>query len=232
MSWDRYYISQLSGEKLKRCYDLAPNRVKQYLEAEIQHVLKKIDSSHIVLELGCGYGRVVERLAQKARRVVGIDTSRASLSLARERLSHLSNCSFLQMDAVRLGFADRSFDLVACIQNGISAFKVDPKELVKESLRVTRIGGELLFSSYSEKFWKDRLEWFVRQAEAGLIGEIDWSQTRDGVIVCRDGFRATTFDPGQFLALLPSYEKDITIEEVDDSSLFFEVKVREDETFS
>ncbi|MCX8117488.1 MAG: methyltransferase domain-containing protein [Desulfobacterota bacterium] len=222
---DRYYTTQLSGERLRQCYDIAPPRVKQYLEAEIEHVLSQIDSSHLVLELGCGYGRVLERLAQKARKVVGIDTSWASLRLARERLAQLSHCFLLQMDAACLGFADRSFDRVVCIQNGISAFKVDPKELLRESLRITRVGGRVLFSSYSEKFWKDRLEWFVRQAEAGLIGEIDWGLTRDGVIVCRDGFRATTYGPADFLALLPGPQREITLQEVDESSLFFEVLI-------
>ncbi len=227
MSSDRYYSRQLSGERLKRCYDLARPRVKQYLEAEIQHVLQEIHPSHLVLELGCGYGRVLERLASRARGVVGIDTSRANLTFGKEGLRHLSNCSIIEMDAVCLGFLDRSFDRVICIQNGISAFKVDPKELVRESLRVTRIGGKVLFSSYSEKFWKERLEWVKQQSEEDLIGEIDWDQTHDGVIVCRDGFRSITFSPAQFLSLLPPAQTEFKIEEVDGSSLFLEITVRE-----
>ncbi len=228
MNSDHYYLKQLSAERLQQCYDLAPPRVKQYLDAEIQHVMDKIGPSDIVLELGCGYGRVLEKLAMKAKKVVGIDTSRPNLIFAKKRLKTISNCSLLQMNAVALGFLDRSFDLVICIQNGISAFKVDPKNLISESIRVTRTGGRILFSSYSEKFWMDRLEWFKLQAEAGLIGEIDWSATRDGVIVCQDGFRATTFGPAEWLSLIPPSQTEFNIEEVDDSSLFCEIRVRED----
>ena len=52
------------------------------------------------------------------------------------------------MDAAALGFRDRVFDVVVCIQNGISAFKVDRRALIAEAIRVTRPGGSVLFSSY------------------------------------------------------------------------------------
>jgi 2-polyprenyl-6-hydroxyphenyl methylase/3-demethylubiquinone-9 3-methyltransferase len=64
------------------------------------------------------------------------------------------------MNAIELGFGNRQFDMVICIQNGISAFKVDQQKLIKEAMRVTRSGKTILFSSYSERFWEDRLEWF------------------------------------------------------------------------
>ena len=226
MNSDNYYLNQLSAERLQQCYDIAPPRVKQYLDAEIQHVMNKISPSDVVLELGCGYGRVLEKLALRAKRVVGIDTSRSNLMFAKKRLGRIANCYLFQMNAVALGFLDRSFDVVICIQNGISAFKVNPQNLIRESVRVARAGGNVLFSSYSEKFWKDRLKWFQLQADAGLIGEIDWSATREGVIVCRDGFRATTFGPAEFLSLTSQFYAELKIEEVDDSSLFFEIRVR------
>ena len=226
MNSDNYYLNQLSAERLQQCYDIAPPRVKQYLDAEIQHVMNKISPSDVVLELGCGYGRVLEKLAYRAKRVVGIDTSRSNLMFAKKRLGRIANCYLFQMNAVALGFLDRSFDVVICIQNGISAFKVNPQNLIRESVRVARAGGNVLFSSYSEKFWKDRLEWFQLQADAGLIGEIDWSATREGVIVCRDGFRATTFGQAEFLSLTSQFHAELKTEEVDDSSLFFEIRVR------
>ena len=188
--------------------------------------MNKISPSDVVLELGCGYGRVLEKLALKANQVVGIDTSRSSLMFGKKRLRWIANCHLFQMNAVALGFLDRSFDVVICIQNGISAFKMNPRNSVRESIRVARAGGRVLFSSYSEKFWEDRLEWFQLQSDAGLIGEIDWSATREGVIVCKDGFRATTCGPAEFLSLISQLHVELKIEEVDDSSLFFEIRVR------
>jgi 2-polyprenyl-6-hydroxyphenyl methylase/3-demethylubiquinone-9 3-methyltransferase len=218
-----YYEDKLSAVRLKRCYELAPPRVRQYLEAEISHVLQKIRPGDIVLELGCGYGRILPPLAQKARMVIGIDTSLASLVLGRKMLFGISNCRLLNMDAVQLAFCDRVFDCVVCIQNGISAFHVNQQDLIRESVRVTKLGGTVLFSSYSDKFWEERLNWFQLQSEAGLLGEIDHEKTRDGMIVCKDGFTATTVRPDQFLALTAELNLNTKIVEVDESSLFCEI---------
>ena len=218
-----YYEDKLSAVRLKRCYELAPPRVRQYLEAEISHVLQKIRPGDTVLELGCGYGRILLPLAQKARMVIGIDTSLASLVLGREMLFDISNCRLLNMDAVRLAFHDKVFDCVICIQNGISAFHVNQQDLIRESVRVTKLGGTVLFSSYSNKFWEERLNWFQLQLETGLLGEIDHEKTRDGMIVCKDGFTATTVRSHQFLALTAELDLNARIVEVDESSLFCEI---------
>jgi len=221
-----YYSRKLSGERLRLCYEIAPPRVKQYLEAEIEFVLDKIKSSDLVLELGCGYGRVLGRLLAKAKAVVGIDTSFTSLSLARDVLGQRSFCHLYVMDAAEMGFCDRRFDAVVCIQNGISAFGVDQRKLIEEALRVTCTGGVVLFSSYSERFWEDRLDWFRIQSQKKLIGEIDDEATGKGVIVCKDGFKAGTVSPDDFIMLTSGLDIDPIITEVDDSSIFYELQAR------
>lgn len=218
-----YYTHQLSAERLQLCYEIAPQRVQQYLEAEITFVLERIRPSDTVLELGFGYGRVLARLAPRANRVVGIDTSLESLALARQELDH--SCLLAAMDALALGFPDGSFDVVLCVQNGISAFHVDQRELIREAVRVTRPGGRVLFSSYADCFWEDRLHWFRLQAGQGLVGEIDEQATGDGVIVCRDGFRATTVRTEEFADLVQSLDLTARITVVDDSSIFCDIQV-------
>jgi 2-polyprenyl-6-hydroxyphenyl methylase/3-demethylubiquinone-9 3-methyltransferase len=176
-----------------------------------------------VLELGCGYGRVTWEIAVVAKRVVGIDTAAESIVLARSREKNGMSCEFLEMDATTLSFDDNGFDLVVCIQNGICAFGVDQFVLVKEAIRVARPGGHVLFSSYSGKFWPHRLEWFELQAERGLLGEIDYDTTGDGVIVCKDGFRAGAMGDAEFRELCKRIELEPTINEVDESSIFYEL---------
>ncbi len=220
-----YYAEKLSADRLKRCYEIAPPRVKQYLEAEIEYVLDKLKVTEKVLELGCGYGRVLLRLLGKSDKVVGIDTSYASLLMAREYTGNISSCGLIEMDAAELGFRKDCFDAVVCIQNGISAFAVNQRKLVEESVRVIRPGGTALFSSYSEHFWEDRLDWFRLQAEQGLLGEIDEAATGKGVIVCRDGFKASTVEPDDFAALTSGLPVKTEITEVDRSSLFCEIRV-------
>lgn len=218
-----YYNDHLSAEGLRRCYEMASLRVQQYLNAEIEHVLKSILPTDRVLELGCGYGRVLEFLARQADDVVGIDNSQASLQMARR---DGVRCRLIRMDAVHLGFRDDVFDKVVCIQNDISAFHVDQITLVREVVRVTKPGGAVFFSSYAEAFWPHRLQWFREQAEAGLLGAIDEAKTGNGVIVCTDGFTATTVDENRFRALTAGLDADVRICDVDESSLFCEIRKR------
>lgn len=219
----RYYAEKLSGERLQRCYEVAPARVRQYLEAEIVHVLGRLTRTGAVLELGCGYGRIARRLAELATRVVGVDTAPESLELARRLWRSTGRCEFLLMDAIDLRFPDNSFDAVVCLQNGICAFRVDQVRLLEEALRVTREGGIVLLSSYSDKFWPHRLAWFEAQAAEGLVGRIDRSASQDGVIVCEDGFRSGRLTPDEFRSLCSTVGVNAQVCEVDGSSVFCEV---------
>ena len=147
MNADSYYKEGLAAERLRRVYEIAPPRVRRYLDAELDYVLAAIRPGDAVLELGCGYGRILGPVSIKARLVVGIDLSPASLRFGKPRLAAYPNCGLAAMDARRLGFRDGAFDAVLCIQNGISAFNIDPPALMGESLRVVHPGGTAFFSS-------------------------------------------------------------------------------------
>jgi len=220
-----YYTDRLHADRLRRCYEIAPPRVQQYLQAEINHLLQRIPPDARVLELGCGYGRVLAQLMPHSVKVVGIDTSQASLIAAQGQLRDHVNCHLLRMNAICLGIADGAFDTVICIQNGISAFHVDRRSLLRESIRVCQPGGLVLYSSYADAFWEERLQWFRLQAAEGLIGPIDESRTTRGTIVCTDGFTATTVREENFQALLAGLDVKAEFAEVDGSSLFCEIRV-------
>jgi hypothetical protein len=72
MSVTDYYSRALAGERLRRCYDIAPPRVQRCLLEEIRFVCQRLQASDFVLELGCGYGRVLWQLAEVAGLVTGI----------------------------------------------------------------------------------------------------------------------------------------------------------------
>ncbi|MFH1279844.1 MAG: class I SAM-dependent methyltransferase [Candidatus Eisenbacteria bacterium] len=219
-----YYEEKLAAERLAACYDIAPPRTRDYLAAETAHVRERAAGAGPVLELGCGYGRMLRDLRARGRRLHGLDTSATSLAMARSYVGD-SGLRLLRADARRPGFRDGVFDLTFCAQNGVSAFRVDRRELVAAAVRVTRPGGRVLFSSYAEAFWEDRLEWFRAQAAAGLLGPIDEEATGEGVIVCEDGFRAETVGPAEFRRLAESLGLVPVIREIDGSSLFCEITV-------
>ena len=218
-----YYKEKLSANKLLRCYEIAPPRIKQYLNAEIRFVISNLRRKGLTLELGCGYGRVMKEVSQFVSLIVGNDISMESLELARSYMEVCQNYAVFLMDASQMTFRSCTFDAVFCIQNGISAFGVNKKHLIAESIRVTKDNGLILFSSYSPKIWQARLEWFRKQSQLGLIGEIDEEKTCDGTIVCKDGFRATTVSTDQFVELSDEFGLNASIMEVDESSIFCKI---------
>ncbi len=184
---------------------------------------KRIHPDNLVLEFGCGYGRVLEKLKTEEVLFYGIDNSFDSIDYGKNSNSNSDEVFMFCSDVKNPSIKYNTFDLVFCIQNGISAMKINPVSLIRESIRITKPRGRILFSSYSDKIWQDRLEWFRIQANHGLIGEIDELKTGKGIIVCKDGFEATTFNAEQFNQLLSEFDKEYNIFEIDESSIFCEI---------
>ncbi|WP_243109393.1 class I SAM-dependent methyltransferase [Anaerophilus nitritogenes] len=216
---NNYYAQNLNSQKLFKVYDTKIPRVKQYLDVEISFVRNNLTGSERVLELGAGYGRVIKELAGNCKSIVGIDISDESVSLGKEYLNDISNAEIMTMDVHNLTFKEK-FDVVLCLQNGLSSMKVTSSDLIDKILGMVVSGGKVYFSTYSEKFWEYRLMWFKEQADKKLLGEIDLDKTKDGVIICKDGFKAIThtLKDLKMIGFLSGYE--YQIQEVDDSSVF------------
>lgn len=214
-----YYALNLNSQNLFRVYDTAIPRVRRYLREEMDFVKRRLRGSESVLEVGAGYGRILKELASSARSLVGVDISEDSVRFGRAFLRDCANVRLEVMDGHRLSFRDE-FDVVLCLQNGLSAMKGEPSRIVCGCLEAARPGGRAFFSTYSGKFWEHRLAWFEEQAGKGLLGEVDRERTRDGVIVCRDGFQARTFTEEDLTGLGEASGYEYDIQEVDESSLF------------
>jgi len=205
--------------KLFQVYQTKYPRIKRYFDEEINFVRQNLYGNEKVLEVGAGYGRIIKELAPFAASFMGIDISKASVELGRDYINKCPNCSIQMMDAHNLEF-DEEFDVVLCLQNGLSAIKGQPINLIKQCMKVLTSGGKAYFSTYSAKFWNHRLAWFHEQADKGLIGEIDLEKTHDGIIMCKDGFTAITFSEDELKKLGEESGFHYRIEEVDESSLF------------
>lgn len=214
-----YYAQSLNAMKLFQVYQTKYPRIKRYFDEEINFVRQNLYGNEKVLEVGAGYGRIIKELAPFAASFMGIDISKASVELGRDYIKECPNCNIQVMDVYNLEF-DEEFDVVLCLQNGLSAIKGQPINLIKQCMKVLTSGGKAYFSTYSAKFWNHRLAWFHEQADKGLIGEIDLEKTHDGIIMCRDGFTAITFSEDELKKLGEESGFHYRIEEVDESSLF------------
>ena len=217
-----YYIDNLSGNHLHRVYSLADEPVKKYLQGEIDYCRERISPDDRVLELGCGYGRILKALVSETHITEGIDNAPGNIELANEYLHHDPGIHIHLMSVDNLEFANNSFDLVICAQNGLSAFGLDPIDVVREACRVTRRDGRLICCTYAESFWPSRLQWFCNQADAGLLGAIYEAETRDGVISCVDGFRSMSMTKEQFQDIASALNLEVDIVDLPSGSLIAE----------
>lgn len=217
-----YYAEQLHSQSLFQVYDTAIPRVKQYLEEEIRFVREKLTQTDRVLELGAGYGRIIRELAPCCGTILGLEVSAESVRLGKEYVQEHKNADFVEMDVHHLSLA-QSFDVILCLQNGLSAMRATP-ETMQNILALLAPGGTAYFSTYSANFWDWRIQWFEEQAQKGLLGELDYDQTKDGVIVCRDGFRATTQTPEDYRSMGERSGPPHQVQEVDGSSLFLVIQ--------
>lgn len=216
---ENYYAQNLNAQKLYQVYQTKYSRVTQYFESEISFVRNYLQGTERVLELGAGYGRIVKELAPDCKSIVGIDISKDNVEFGKEYLSNTPNAKLMVMDAHNLHFQEL-FDVALCLQNGLSAMKVEPIEFVKKIMDLLSNGGKAFFSSYSAKFWDHRLAWFQEQSEKGLLDEIDIEKTKDGIIICKDGFRATTHSPEDMDRIGKASGFAYEVTEVDKSSVF------------
>jgi len=98
-----------------------------------------------VLDVGCGVGRLMLRMARRGCRVTGVEFMRADLRRARRLLQEAwQQVELIEGDGGRLPFADGSFDFVTCTET--LEHVADYGLALRELARVLRPGGNLAVS--------------------------------------------------------------------------------------
>jgi len=133
-----------------------------------------------VLDVACGMGATTRHLLKyyEPSKVIGINLSYTQLVTSR---LNAPGCSFLRMDAARLGFNQNAFDNIICVE---AVFDFDAREdFLKEAYRLLRPGGHLVLSDILFPKWAVRLNPLLPQRN----WVTDLKEYRD--IYLRIGFR-------------------------------------------
>ncbi len=102
-----------------------------------------------LLDVGTGTGRILELLAARADRAVGVDASAAMLAVARANLdaAGIANVRLAQDDIYTLSQPRDAFDLVVIHQ--VLHYLDDPARAVAEAARTVGPGGQLLIVDFA-----------------------------------------------------------------------------------
>jgi ubiquinone/menaquinone biosynthesis C-methylase UbiE len=114
----------------------------------LDDVARKLELSpeHRVLDVGCGTGMILRRIAPQVASITGIDFCAGMLAVSRH--NPMSNVSLLQANAAQLPFKDQVFDRVLCYFV-IANFPDDDftRRVLAQLIRVTRKGGVVLIGN-------------------------------------------------------------------------------------
>lgn len=118
----------------------------------------------IILEIGCGVGRVGKVLSRRCAKWIGTDISGNMIRHAGERLAGIENIELIELSTVGLKeIPDQSIDLVYCTVVFMHLYEWDRYQYVLEAFRVLKPGGRCFFDNVditSTHGWKVFMESF------------------------------------------------------------------------
>lgn len=195
--WARTFdeAATISPEAAVALYSFGDERLLAAATEELVSRLgewRLLQSPFMVLDFGCGIGRVSAALAPKVVSVFAVDVSPRMAKLARDRLAGCNHALALQCDGRSLSFLRTGcFDTVLAIDS--FPYLVESgtaEELFREALRVLRPQGRLLIMNYS----------YRREANADTA-EVLRLGSRYGAAVERHGTRDLSLWDGRAFLL-------------------------------
>ncbi|MFZ3216174.1 MAG: class I SAM-dependent methyltransferase [Candidatus Acidiferrales bacterium] len=120
----------------------ASQEIRSVVSDPLVDLIQSLDLNSLVLDIGCGPGRVLGFLARRGVRCIGLDRSRVSLGLAVERYGRPGAVG----DNLHLPFADDVADVV--ISDGVIHHTEDPQAAFAENFRVLKPGGRMYLAVY------------------------------------------------------------------------------------
>jgi len=157
-----------------------PKPIQDFLDGEIKFIKEHIKSNKIILEVGCGYGRLLEILGRRAKKAIGVDFSKRMINLAKERLASKKNVELHLMNANNLKFDDESFDYVVCLDNSFGNIPNIELDVLKEMTRVCKKRGEVIVSVFSDNAKEIQIENYKRIGLKGIKDDGKAIHTEEG----------------------------------------------------
>jgi SAM-dependent methyltransferase len=144
-------------------FDWAPldadGSIRSVVSPALADLIDGLRTNLIVLDIGCGPGRVLGWLAKRGVRCIGLDRSRVSVHLAVERCARPGVVG----DNLRLPFKDGAADVI--ISDGVIHHTGDPGAAFAENCRVLKADGRMYLAVYRPS---GRYPWLYKYPGAAI----------------------------------------------------------------
>ena len=180
-------------EKTRRDYNLIADefsKTRSFAWPEFLFFEKQAESGDMILDLGCGNGRLFEIFKNKEIDYIGADNSEELIKIAKNKYPE---AKFQVADAFQLPFPDGYFDKIF---NVAVLHHIPSKELrlllLREANRVLRPGGQLVLSVWH--LWRGRgLKLIIKFFILKILGKskldfqdilVPWQKTVNRYVHC------------------------------------------------
>lgn len=179
-------------------WDSPAGRSRAERRAGLYVVHAALGPGRLGLELGCGTGLFLERVARSGARLVGVDLSGELLARARERVGGLPNVRIARVDAHRLPFPAGRFDAVY----GSSVLHhLDLEAALLETRRVLKPGGRIAFTE--PNLWNPQVAYMYLVGPRERFGlspdEMAFTRSHIRGLLARLGFADVVVKPFDFV---------------------------------
>jgi ubiquinone/menaquinone biosynthesis C-methylase UbiE len=124
--------------------DADPEAFEASGRADAERLAPLAGGGAVVLDMGCGIGRVARYVAPSCRTLWAVDASEAMLGHARRRLADLANVRFARCDGTRVpAVPDDAVDLAYSLITLQHLEREDAFALLRELRRMVRPGGRI-----------------------------------------------------------------------------------------
>ena len=122
-------------------------------EKPLEYFNAKLSKNDVILDIGCGDGRLTALIAGRVKRVIAIDHQQFPLDMAGVICRHLGikNVKFEIGDARKLKYKDCGFDVVTCFDVIEHLPREDAERMINEISRVLKKDGWMCLTTPNRK---------------------------------------------------------------------------------
>lgn len=152
-------IIERSEEKVKYFDSIADNlpSIKKGILGNLnlsEKIAKVMPECYVAADLGCGTGDLIPYLAEKAKKVIGVDKSPGMLEEASERFAKLNGKIDLRIGSIE-HLPMRDSETECAVINMVLHYLPHPNEVISETARVLKKGGTLVVAELDKHSVED-----------------------------------------------------------------------------